>query len=560
MDPTTTFFSKLRKLAKTLETETERLQRVYESRGEESDSGARAGAMRAYYELNSEVSDLKDQIRGQLTEQKAQEKEVSDFIHACRVMEQKVTKDIQAVRTHLEIYGYRVCTELQTPGEVNKQQAEAEALIEEGEPSSAAAEGDGQETDEGVHCSSPPKMEPIFTDGMQTPKLSDFGLSKMQLQRALAGADWCSDVPPMPKMSLPCPSLNIPASPPMPLTPKRALRMDDEELQEPQMHDFGISEHNMPLNNDFTMNLLLKTQRSPPDIVVPPSLKEGVQTAAGKLQSALWTPGFKMKKPNAHYSTPKQDKYDPESSGQTCDPPVTPQVPAFKTPYVNRLVSTKKSAQPEPTSCNGSKLRWECNVPEISVGFEDKQMPELPNLESFLGNSLQNSNGKMLKIRGKENIGKDRAVNRLELDGPTQEFSLGTPRVRANYQEPSTPEMPDLSSVTGDICKLVSLAQMKKTKSAPSNMHVKPDDDRHGRVSRAEGVSAVTQTEFQTLPSYLRSMTLSSLNQVISNINRFLEEHQREMKGLTDEELREAVGFGTKSPVYIVCLKELGRL
>uniref|UniRef100_A0A8C6LD15 Uncharacterized protein n=1 Tax=Nothobranchius furzeri TaxID=105023 RepID=A0A8C6LD15_NOTFU len=233
-------------------------------------------------------------------------------------------------------------------------------------------------------------MEPIFTDGMQTPKLSDFGLSKMQLQRALAGADWCSDVPPMPKMSLPCPSLNIPASPPMPLTPKRALRMDDEELQEPQMHDFGISEHNMPLNNDFTMNLLLKTQRSPPDIVVPPSLKEGVQTAAGKLQSALWTPGFKMKKPNAHYSTPKQDKYDPESSGQTCDPPVTPQVPAFKTPYVNRLVSTKKSAQPEPTSCNGSKLRWECNVPEISVGFEDKQMPELPNLESFLGNSLQN--------------------------------------------------------------------------------------------------------------------------------------------------------------------------
>uniref|UniRef100_A0A8C6L9M0 Spindle and kinetochore-associated protein 3 n=1 Tax=Nothobranchius furzeri TaxID=105023 RepID=A0A8C6L9M0_NOTFU len=298
----------------------------------------------------------------------------SDFIHACRVMEQKVTKDIQAVRTHLEIYGYRFAVSWTfSSAEVNKQQAEAEALIEEGEPSSAAAEGDGQETDEGVHCSSPPKMEPIFTDGMQTPKLSDFGLSKMQLQRALAGADWCSDVPPMPKMSLPCPSLNIPASPPMPLTPKRALRMDDEELQEPQMHDF---------------------------------VKLFLLSLAGKLQSALWTPGFKMKKPNAHYSTPKQDKYDPESSGQTCDPPVTPQVPAFKTPYVNRLVSTKKS------------------------------------------------NGKMLKIRGKENIGKDRAVNRLELDGPTQEFSLGTPRVRANYQEPSTPEMPDLSSVTGDILKI----------------------------------------------------------------------------------------------------------
>lgn len=42
----------------------------------------------------------------------------------------------------------------------------------------------------------------------------------------------------------------------------------------------------------------------------------------------------------------------------------------------------------------------------------------------------------------------------LELDGPTQEFSLGTPRIRMDYQEPSTPEMPDLSSVTQDICKV----------------------------------------------------------------------------------------------------------
>lgn len=46
------------------------------------------------------------------------------------------------------------------------------------------------------------------------------------------------------------------------------------------------------------------------------------------------------------------------------------------------------------------------------------------------------------------------AVNILELDGPTQEFSLGTPRLRKDFQEPCTPEMPDLSSVTQDICKV----------------------------------------------------------------------------------------------------------
>lgn len=49
---------------------------------------------------------------------------------------------------------------------------------------------------------------------------------------------------------------------------------------------------------------------------------------------------------------------------------------------------------------------------------------------------------------------KDTGVNSLELDRPTHEFSLGTSRIQSIYQEPSTPEMPDLSSVTQDICKV----------------------------------------------------------------------------------------------------------
>lgn len=124
---------------------------------------------------------------------------------------------------------------------------------------------ESQEDDEGNGCSSAPKMQLPFNDVMRTPQLSDFGLSEMQLKRALAGGDWCSEVPPMPEMSLPQPSLNTPAPPPMPITPKCALKMDDDELQTPQMHDFGISENTMCLNNDFTMDLfrknVKKTQR-----------------------------------------------------------------------------------------------------------------------------------------------------------------------------------------------------------------------------------------------------------------------------------------------------------
>ncbi|KAK7939654.1 hypothetical protein WMY93_002980 [Mugilogobius chulae] len=59
----------------------------------------------------------------------------------------------------------------------------------------------------------------------------------------------------MPELIFPHPALNTPAPPSMALTPKRALCMDEEELLTPQMHDFGISEHTMCFNNDFTMDL-----------------------------------------------------------------------------------------------------------------------------------------------------------------------------------------------------------------------------------------------------------------------------------------------------------------
>lgn len=45
----------------------------------------------------------------------------------------------------------------------------------------------------------------------------------------------------------------------------------------------------------------------------------------------------------------------------------------------------------------------------------------------------------------------------LDVDGHTQEFNLGTPRFRRELEDPSTPEMPDLSSITQDICKVREL-------------------------------------------------------------------------------------------------------
>ncbi|XP_029968233.1 SKA complex subunit 3 [Salarias fasciatus] len=587
MDPTTQFFSRLRKLAVTLETETAKLQQDYESRNAEDSDGEKAArAMRAYHELNSDVRDLTEQVRGQLAEEEARGKEVRDFIKACRVTEKRLAQDVHTLKTHWEKYGYQAPRDTQKASE-----AEGEEEAGEGNDSAEEKEGSQEEDDDnGENPSSPPPKSQLKFSGdvLQTPKLSDFGLSDLHMRRVLAGVKWSSEVPPMPQMSFPQPSLDTPA-PPMPLTPKCALRMDEEELRTPQMSDFGISEHTMSLYNDFTMNLLRKDgDRKPQDAPPPPltSGTEGLPINTLKLDTpeppALCTPGLKIRKTNAaHSSSAVQVSSDLGSPCRTHVERSTPEVPVFQSSYVNQLFSmNKRSAlqneavsrrQAEddghtfdlPTPQNGAagpKPRWEYNVPDVSL----MELPPMPRLESALGQSLISKNAKQLQMSEQEKLVKDASVSGLnldlDLDGPTQEFSLRTPRIRMNYQDPSTPEMPELSSVTQDICKLVSQTQQKKTKTESVESLVRPGSDPHSALSRAASLPDVSEKEFQSLPSYLRQMSLSGLNAAVRSINRFIKEHRGEVTELQTEELKSVIGVGTTAPVYFLCLVELKRL
>ncbi|CAJ1079062.1 spindle and kinetochore-associated protein 3 [Xyrichtys novacula] len=583
MNPTVEYFSKLRTLAVTLETETAKIQQDFENRNNEDDddSGTAARAMRAYHELNRDVGNMKGQIQEHLAQQKARENELSSFIKACKVAKQRVTQDIQTLKGHWEKYGYQAPQDTQKQTKSKSQELEAEDVVADvEETNSAEEEVEGQEEAGGDPSKSPPGP-PSFPGTMRTPQLSDFGLSEMHLKRALAGAAWCTEVPPMPEMSLPHPTLSTPAPPPMPLTPKCALRMDDDELQTPQMHDFGISEHTLCLNNDFTMDLLRKNAKRPQrpslDIPAPPGepLMKSLQTQANKLESpeppVFCTPGFKIKKTN--YTPQAESNCGTESPAQPECLPSTPEVPAFQTLYVNRLASTKKSAwqdesivmqtdgfesQTTQNGTTGSKFSWKYNEPDIStVGIEDLQMPEMPDLEFQLGNTLLSRGAKKPGKTTQEykEVTKGPTVSRLEVDEPTQEFRLGTPRIRMGYQEPSTPEMPDLSSVTQDICKLLSETQ-KKNVIAVVSPTVRPEKDK----SRALSMPLVSQSEFQSLPCYLRQMTLNNLNQAVHSINNYTQELRGEKTEFQMEELRRITNVGTKTPVYILCLAELKRL
>uniref|UniRef100_A0A672IXP0 Spindle and kinetochore associated complex subunit 3 n=1 Tax=Salarias fasciatus TaxID=181472 RepID=A0A672IXP0_SALFA len=457
MDPTTQFFSRLRKLAVTLETETAKLQQDYESRNAEDSV--------------CPVS-LQEQVRGQLAEEEARGKEVRDFIKACRVTEKRLAQDVHTLKTHWEKYGYQAPRDTCIHEAISLQlfstkceEAEGEEEAGEGNDSAEEKEGSQEEDDDnGENPSSPPPKSQLKFSGdvLQTPKLSDFGLSDLHMRRVLAGVKWSSEVPPMPQMSFPQPSLDTPA-PPMPLTPKCALRMDEEELRTPQMSDFGISEHTMSLYNDFTMNLLRKDGFCflSLHVSLPPQETTGPLKLDTPEPPALCTPGLKIRKTNAaHSSSAVQVSSDLGSPCRTHVERSTPEVPlesfsfhpVKRSALQNEAVSRRQAEDDGhtfdlPTPQNGAagpKPRWEYNVPDVSL----MELPPMPRLESALGQSLI-SQEKLVKDASVSGLNLD-----LDLDGPTQEFSLRTPRIRMNYQDPSTPEMPELSSVTQDICKV----------------------------------------------------------------------------------------------------------
>lgn len=65
--------------------------------------------------INTGLVLIQAQVQDQLAQQKAKENEVSSFIKACRVMEKRVTDDIQRLKEHWEKYGYQAPRETQRP-------------------------------------------------------------------------------------------------------------------------------------------------------------------------------------------------------------------------------------------------------------------------------------------------------------------------------------------------------------------------------------------------------------------------------------------------------------
>ncbi|XP_077473651.1 SKA complex subunit 3 [Stigmatopora argus] len=555
MDPTTEFFAKLKKVCGKLETETARLRQTFDSRHENVDSELGAKAMQAFHEVNCDTLSLKSQLQESLRKQKSHKNEMDTLIQTFTTVESRLTHDVHALRELFEKYGYHAPTDTKAPNGNGEELEDKESgkSVPEGEQES----GQDEEGDSG--SKSPPDgvSSPDHGARMRTPKLSDFGLCELQLSQKLLG---CSQLPAMPEIHLPhvnmcTPKLSnfglcelqlsqkplgcsqLPAMPeihlprvnmrtPLPPSLKCALVPDEDE---PQMIDFGISEETLCLN-EFTMDLLRKKPtQNQPAIAVSPQKEDCLMSPEPPV---FCTPGLQVKKIKSNCSSPPRGAGGHAQLQSAAVLPIDiPEVPAFQTPFLKRMLSNKKddfivakndhedyislSHSPHDGSV-GDGPTWEYDVPEFSIPGVHP-LPLSPDPMSTLVNTPS-----------------------TYLDGATQDFYLSPPRCIRESLE--MPEMPELSSVTQDICKLVLQSEKKAE-------------------PKSRCMAMVSKQEFHSLSRFLKQITFDNLNQAIFSINNYLAQCPGEdTLEFGMEELKVMMNVDIEAPVYILCLSELKRL
>ncbi|KAL2081094.1 hypothetical protein ACEWY4_022947 [Coilia grayii] len=597
MEPREKFFTKLRHLVGHLEKETEHLQDLTENQNDDTSEGA---CLSTLHKLKSDVRELTTQVQQEIVKSQEERMEDLGFIHMYSKKREQMNEALDTLGSYLEQYGYKPRQPAQKPPEsVGEEEKDLEQETGEEEQDEEAAEEEeeedqvnpvGQNKDQG-QCTPEGRAPPSLDQEMRTPKLSDFGLSELHLQNMLRNCGVAeAPLPPPPKL-LHSPLATMTVPPPVPKTPKCYLKLD-EDAPTPRLEDFGISEHTMCLINDFTMDLVGKTPAKSASRF--PANETPVRASSTEFMDTpetpeIQTPGFSLVK-KALACTPLQSHDSLESPQRQTNDLTSPQVPTFQTPYLSKLLSVHKDVKskdsttemPGPndaTACppDGSSPHSSMaeDIPEMPARLcHDNDMqrtPEMPTLQSFLGRSLQSRYSAMgscsLSVVSRQ---VDPAPTLDLNENQTQEWNLASPRVRMEYDcDARTPEMPEMSSITQDIFKLVSQCntEMKSAASQPplkAALQTSATGKENRQATHSQRLALVTEVQFDGLTTYLKQVSLARLNEAIQELNTALLQRQHGgHSNLTEflmSELRSIIGSGVKLPLVLMCLTELKRV
>ncbi|NXQ87552.1 SKA3 protein, partial [Nyctibius grandis] len=136
---------------------------------------------------------------------------------------------------------------------------------------------DEEKADDVPHLPASTEKPRVPKDPLRNPQLSDFGLSQYAFSRpwsAVKGQHARNAHQENSKNRTPL-ITQTPCS--LPKTPKCMLKMDDYECVTPKLEHFGISEHTMCMNEDYTMSLIRKTAQTSKKSIDPEKTAHSVK-------------------------------------------------------------------------------------------------------------------------------------------------------------------------------------------------------------------------------------------------------------------------------------------
>ncbi|NXQ07290.1 SKA3 protein, partial [Vidua macroura] len=197
------------------------------------------------HDLHCEIKTQKEDISASLGKICSEKKAVHEFMKASEILIQRNAADLGKIRELFQKYGYKPHVKDSTAMSVQNKSDEEKA-----------------KANDVPHLSASTEKPPLPKDPLRNPQLSDFGLSQYMFSRpwsALEAQHATSTRQLKAKNETPL-RLRTPQA--LPKTPKCKLRMDDYECVTPKLEHFGISEHTVCMNEDYTMSLIHKTSQT----------------------------------------------------------------------------------------------------------------------------------------------------------------------------------------------------------------------------------------------------------------------------------------------------------
>ncbi|NWS15560.1 SKA3 protein, partial [Pachyramphus minor] len=179
-----------------------------------------------------------EHINASFGKSRSENQAVREFMKASEILVQRNAADLGKIRDLFQKYGFK------PPEEVD-----SESTV------SAQNKSDEEKANDLPACSEKPLLP---KNPLCSPQLSDFGLSQYAFSRPWSAVKTQHTTSAYQQKSKNETPLKMQTPRPLPRTPKCKLKMDGYEFATPKLEHFGISEHTMCMNEDYTTSSLGK--------------------------------------------------------------------------------------------------------------------------------------------------------------------------------------------------------------------------------------------------------------------------------------------------------------